>query len=117
MYSTGTGCACTIFFKKRGEFMTTIEYLSLPVHKRVLYKTLSALCSIPRAIWNFLSVTLIGFFTSIGKKIARYFINIVDVFKGGDWKTRTSFFLMGYGHITRKSLVKGLMYLIYQAMF
>ena len=97
--------------------MTTIEYLSLPVHKRVLYKTLSALCSIPRAIWNFLSVTLIGFFTSIGKKIARYFINIVDVFKGGDWKTRTSFFLMGYGHITRKSLVKGLMYLIYQIAF
>jgi arabinogalactan oligomer/maltooligosaccharide transport system permease protein len=97
--------------------MTTIEYLSLPVYKRAIYKIGAILISIPKAIWHFLSVTLLHLFTSIGKKVARFFVNIVDVFKSGDWKTRTSFLVMGFGHITRKSLLKGFMYFIYQVVF
>ena len=97
--------------------MSTIEYLALPKYKRAFYRIIGFFVAIPKAIWHFLSVTLIGFFAKIGKGIAHYFVNLVDIFASGDWKTRVSYLVMGFGHITRKSYIKGFMYLLYEIAF
>ena len=48
------------------------------------------------------------FFGNIGKKIANFFVGIgkwfadlVKTFIHGDWKTKVSYFVMGFGNITR----------------
>lgn len=97
--------------------MTTIEYLALPAYKRWLYKLVDFFKSIPKAIWNFFSVTLAQFFVKIGKGIANYFVSIYEIFISGDWKTKLSYFVMGFGHITRKSYIKGFLYLLYEIIF
>ncbi|NLW19893.1 MAG: sugar ABC transporter permease [Clostridiales bacterium] len=35
----------------------------------------------------------------------------------GDWKTRTSFFIMGFGSIARGQVMRGLLFLLFQAVF
>ena len=97
--------------------MTTIEYLALPSYKRFLYKLWSLLCAIPKGIWHFLSVTVLSFFKRIGRGIANFFIHTGEIFVSGDWKTKTSFFVMGFGHIFRKQYIKGFLYLLYEIVF
>ncbi|MDE5715846.1 MAG: sugar ABC transporter permease [Anaeroplasmataceae bacterium] len=97
--------------------MTTIEYLALPTYKRILYKILAFFVAIPKVIWNFISVTIVRFFTKIGRGIANYFIDTYEIFVGGDWKTRLSYIIMGFGHIYRKSYIKGFLYLLYEIIF
>lgn len=97
--------------------MTTIEYLALPTYKRFLYKLLAFFEAIPKVIWRFLSVTVVRFFAKIGKGIANYFINTYEIFISGDWKTKLSYFVMGFGHLSRKSYIKGFMYLLYEIIF
>ncbi len=43
--------------------------------------------------------------------------NIGFTFKEGDWKTRVSFLIMGFGPIMRKSFARGLAYLLIQVAF
>ncbi len=106
----------TSFCKGVG-FMTTIEYLSLPTYKRFFYKIAAFFVAIPKVIWNFLSVTIIRFFSKIGKGIANYFVSLYEIFISGDWKTKVSYLIMGFGHIWRKSYIKGFMYLLYEIIF
>ena len=69
-----------LFAYKRGEIMTTIEYLSLPLYKRVLVKTLAILSSIPKGIGRFFSRVIPSVFRKIGKKTADVFQNIYHSF-------------------------------------
>lgn len=97
--------------------MTTIEYLALPAYKRFFYKLAGFFQAIPKAIWAFISVTIASFFAKIGKGIANYFISIYEIFVSGDWKTKLSYLIMGFGHIYRKSFIKGFLYLLYEIAF
>ena len=97
--------------------MTTIEYLSLPLHKRIIHRIISFFKSIPLAIFNFFKLKIPAFFIFIWNKIKSFFSQVVNIFADGDWKTRTSYFVMGFGLITRKSFLRGFLYLIYQIAF
>ena len=106
-----------LFAYKRGEFMTTIEYLALPLYKRIFYKSLAILVSIPKGIGKFFSKVIPAVFKKIGKKIADVFQNIYHNFIDGDWKTKVSYFIMGFGQISRGSILRGLLNLGYQIIF
>ena len=97
--------------------MTTIEYLALPLHKRIFYKTLAVLASIPKGIARFFSKTIVSAIKKIGKAIASFFQNIYHNFVDGDWKTRTSYFVMGFGQISRGSILRGVFSLIFQITY
>lgn len=97
--------------------MTTIEYLSLPLYKRIFHRIISILTSIPKAIGRFFANQVPNFFVKIWNSISQYFINLWHYFIDGDWKTKTSFGIMGFGLITRKSFLRGFLYLIYQIAF
>ena len=65
-----------------------------------------------------------AFFKAIPKKLyklwlafAGIFINIGNAAKDGDWKTRTSFAVMGFGLICRKQYLRGILYLVFEILF
>lgn len=97
--------------------MTAIEYLSLPWYKRILYRIIALLVSIPKAIFGFFKVKLPNFFVGLYHKFIGVFKNIFRFAVDGDWKTRVSFLVMGFGMILRKFYLKGILVLIYQIAF
>jgi len=95
---------------------TDLEYLKLPKWKRFLYTIVCAIVAIPGGIFNF--------FKKIGKGIADFFIGIKDefvdigrTFKNGDWKTKISFFVMGFGSLARGQILRGLLFLCFEIAF
>ncbi len=65
-----------------------------------------------------------SFFKAIPKKLykiwlafAGIFINVGKAAKNGDWKTRTSFGIMGFGLICRKQYLRGILYLFFEVLF
>lgn len=97
--------------------MRTIEYLAMPTYKRGLYKLWYGILAIPKVIWGFLSITVVNFFKKIFLAIVNYFVDLKDIFVSGDWKTKISYLVMGFGHITRRSYIKGFLYLMYEIAF
>ncbi len=64
------------------------------------------------------------FFANIGKKIVQFFVNIgkgladiVKTFIHGDWKTKVSYFVMGFGNITRGQILRGILFLVFEIVF
>ncbi len=93
-----------------------LEYLKLPKWKRFLYTFVCFIVAIPDSILNF--------FKHIGSYIAKFFIGIknefVDIFatfKNGDWKTKVSFIVMGFGSIARGQVLRGFLFLAFEIVF
>ena len=97
--------------------MTTIEYLSLPLHKRLFHKFISFFASIPMFFAKIFTKKIPQFFVGIYKKIAQVFFNIYLFFVDGDFKTKLSFVFMGFGLFTRKSWLRGILYFLFQAAY
>lgn len=97
--------------------MTAIEYLALPWYKRILYKITSFLSGIPHVFSNLFTKKIPGIFVKAGKGVVRVFRNIVNIFMDGDYKTRVSYFVMGFGQITRGSIIRGVLNLVYEIAF
>ena len=95
---------------------TDMEYLRLSKGQKFLYKLLSFLISIPLKIWA--GICKIGrFFKSLGVGLVRTLADIGATFAKGDWKTKTSFFIMGFGNIARGQVLRGLLFLLFEAVF
>ena len=93
-----------------------LEYLKLPKWKRLQYTLICAICGIPFGIFNFFK----KIFTAVANIFSSLIAEIVDIgqtFKNGDWKTRVSFFIMGFGSIARGQVLRGLLFLAMQVIF
>lgn len=55
----------------------------------------------------------VGFF----KKIGNFFVGLWNMMRKGDWKTRTSFLVMGFGCFMHKQFLRGALYLIFEVGF
>ena len=93
-----------------------LEYLKLPKWKRFLYTIACFFAAIPGAVWGFIKKT--------GKSIADACIDVKDgfvdigrTFRYGDWKTRTSFFVMGFGNLARGQILRGILFLLFEIVF
>ncbi|MDE6273687.1 MAG: sugar ABC transporter permease [Clostridiales bacterium] len=71
-----------------------------------------------------LPAVLLAFFKAIpaklknlGKKFLGIFVTIGRAAKNGDWKTRTSFVIMGFGQLARKQWLRGILYLFFEVLF
>lgn len=65
-----------------------------------------------------------AFFKAIPKKLYQLwlaftgiFANVGNAAKNGDWKTRGSFLVMGFGLIARKQYLRGIVYLLFEILF
>ncbi|MCR5807159.1 MAG: sugar ABC transporter permease [Oscillospiraceae bacterium] len=63
------------------------------------------LLSIPKGIWKGLSA------------VGRFFAEIGNIFRDGDWKTRLSFVIMGFGQFFRRQIGRGIIFLVMEAAF
>ena len=58
-----------------------------------------------------------AFFVGLGKRIGKFFVDLVMNFKHGNWKTRMSYLIMGFGCLANKQILRGILYLLVQIGF
>ena len=93
-----------------------LEFLRLSRWQKRVYRLGSFFASIPEALKNFF-LGIGRFFVNLGAGIGRECADIVQTFKDGDWKTRLSFLIMGFGSIARGQVLRGLLFLLFEAAF
>ena len=96
--------------------LSDLEYLKLNKFKKIIYKLSLFFCSIPYAFLNFFK-KIRNLFKLIFNKIKLEFLDVFNTFKNGDWKTRTSFFILGFGSIARGQILRGSFFLLFQIIF
>ena len=96
--------------------LSDLEYLKLSKGQKFGYRLGRFFTGIPKAIGHFFQKIGKGLgkgFAAIGREIA----DIVNTFIHGDWKTKLSFFVMGFGNIARGQVLRGLLFLLFEIVF
>lgn len=93
-----------------------LEYLRLSKWQKFLYRLVSFFTGIPGWFAG-LGKSIGGFFKSVGLAIAGEFSDLVGTFVKGDWKTRVSYVIMGFGSCMRGQVLRGVMFFIFEAVF
>ena len=93
-----------------------LEYLQLSRKDKFLHKLASFFLSIPLGIGHFFIKLWKGIVKGI-KALGREFREIGNTFAQGDWKTKTSFLIMGFGNLTRGQILRGLLFLLFEIVF
>jgi len=93
-----------------------LDYLKLSKWERFKYKFLSFFVAIPVAIWHAI-LGIGGWFKKAGLAIANEVKDIVMTFVNGDWKTKLSYVVMGFGNIARGQVLRGVLFLIFEIVF
>ena len=96
--------------------MTDLEYLKLSKPARILHGLSSFFMGIPKACLNGLK-KLGGWFVRLGKCFAGNIKDLVETFVKGDWKTRISYLVMGFGSFARGQWGRGLLFFLFQTVF
>ena len=96
--------------------MTDLEYLKLTKTQKFVYGLKKFFVSIPRWFAN-LGKAIVngigGFFAFLGRDLKE----IGTTFIQGDWKTKLSFLIMGFGSIARGQVLRGLLFLLFEVVF
>lgn len=96
--------------------MLDLEYLKKNPWQKFLYRAERFFRNIPSGFVSFFK-KLWSVICGFGMKIAAAFQEVYRAAKDGDWKTRTSFVVMGFGHFARRQYLRGAMYLIFEVIF
>ena len=96
--------------------LSDLEFLKLSKGQKFVYKISRFFTGIPKAILGFF-LKLWGFLKKGGTAIGTDIADIVNTFVHGDWKTKVSFFVMGFGNIARGQILRGLLFLIFEIVF
>lgn len=78
---------------------------------------INTLAAIPSKVYNFFTALLPLFFVNCYKKVVNEIKDIFGTFKRGDFKTRASFLIFGFGHIFRGQILRGLIFLVFEIVF
>jgi len=93
-----------------------LEYLRLSGWQKFVYRILVFFASVPTAIKNGF-VGIGGFIKELFVGLGREISDVVVTFVKGDWKTKTSYLVMGFGNIARGQIMRGLMFLLMEVVF
>ncbi len=96
--------------------MVNLEYLKMSASKKFLYRLKKFITAIPNKILAFFKA-IPRIFGKFFKKIYLEFFDIWNIFKKGDFKTRISFLIFGFGQILRGQILRGLLFLIFEIVF
>ena len=96
--------------------LSDLEFLKLSKGRRFGYRISRFFTGIPGAflslfkkIWSILK--------KCGMTVGNEIADIVNTFVHGDWKTKLSFFVMGFGNIARGQILRGLLFLLFEIVF
>lgn len=93
-----------------------LEYLRMSKFKRFLYKIGHFFLGIP-GFFKRIGIAIFKFLKKIGIKIKDEFLDVLYTFKNGDYKTRMSFFLMGFGSFARGQILRGVLFSLFEIVF
>ncbi len=96
--------------------MTDLEFLRLSGPQKFLHKLKAFFVNLPKAFGKALKGLLawfVGIFTGIGSELK----DIVMTYVRGDWKTKVSYTVMGFGSIARGQWLRGVLFLLFQTVF
>ena len=96
--------------------LSDLEFLKLSKGQKFVYKISRFFTGIPKAILGFF-LKIWGFLKKGGTAIGTEIADIVNTFVHGDWKTKVSFFVMGFGNIARGQILRGLLFLLFEIVF
>ncbi len=93
-----------------------LEYLQLSKWRRFVYALVCFFVSIPTGIWN--GIKNLGKLIKKGcLAVKNEALDIWTTFVTGDWKTKISFLVMGFGNIARGQILRGLLFLAFEVVF
>lgn len=96
--------------------MTDLEYFKLSKPERWIRGIGKFFANIPKKIaggFRKFFLLIAAFFKGIGANIADLF----TTFKNGDWKTRLSYLVMGFGSCARGQWGRGILFFLFQTVF
>ena len=93
-----------------------LEYLQLSKWQKFCCRLLCFFAAIPRAIKNFF-LGIGRFFKKAALAIGRGCKELVVTFKEGSADTKISYLVMGWGCLRRGQILRGLMFLLFEAVF
>jgi len=96
--------------------MTELDFLKLSKPAKLGYKLMMFFRSLPMRVWNGIKGLGIAV-VHIAVRIWEELKDIGRTFKNGDWKTRTSFLIMGFGSAARGQWLRGIMFFLFQTIF
>lgn len=98
------------------EDLSGLDLLRLTKFQLFIYKLIHFFKAIPGwfvslfiAIWNAIKKFFIG--------IKNELVDIFNTFKDGDWKTKVSYLIMGFGSIARGQVLRGMLFLFFEIVF
>ena len=96
--------------------MTDLDYLKLSKPAKMAHDLGQSFASIPgrfaKSIKN-LGLWFVKLFKGVGASIA----DLVTTFKEGDWKTKLSYLVMGFGSCARGQWGRGILFFLFQTVF
>jgi len=96
--------------------MVDLEYLKKSPLEKFWFNFINFFKGLPGAFVSFFK-GIPAKLAVVGRRFAGIFGTVKDAAVDGDWKTRTSFAVMGFGLIARKQVLKGVLYLLFEIAF
>ena len=96
--------------------MNDLEYLKLNKFQKFLYNIKRFILSIP-GFFVGLGKGIVNFFKKCGLGIKNEFLFLTGTFINGDWKTKVSYVIMGFGNIARGQILRGVLFLLFEVVF
>lgn len=96
--------------------ISSLEYLSMSKPRRIWYKVYSFILNIPLSIGRFIRNIPFAIWGLL-KKIGAWFMGVIDALRYGNWKTRMSALIWGFGCFAYRQIGHGIMYLGYEILF
>ncbi|MCD8203647.1 MAG: sugar ABC transporter permease [Coprobacillus sp.] len=95
---------------------TELEYLGLSRMQKAWYSFLMFWVLLPGRLWKFCK--FIGrFFKKCGINIKKDWVDITRTFKYGDWKTKLSYFVLGFSNLAHGQILRGVVFLVFEVVF
>ena len=96
--------------------LSDLEILRLSSGQKLLYNIAHAIKVIPRGLAGFFKGIISGIvniFRLAGSEVKE----VIQTFANGDWKTKLSFVVMGFGSIARGQILRGILFLLFEIVF
>ena len=96
--------------------LNDLEYLKLNKFQALLYNLQLFFCAIPLWFKN-AGLSILNFFKNCGIAIKNEFVDIITTFTKGNWAVKLSFLLFGFGNLYYGQIMRGLLFLLFEAVF
>ena len=96
--------------------ISELEQLKMSKLSIFVFKFRKFIRAIPNWFKSF-GKKFVKFFKNLGIRIGLFFKDLVMTFVHGDWKTKVSYFILGFGSIARGQVLRGLLFLALEIVF